>query len=377
MKLAIISHTPHYKKNGRITGWGSTVREVNHLLKLFDEIYHIAPLHDGESPDSSLEYQSEKIKFISLKPYGGEKLYQKLSVVFTAPYNIKKISSVLKNLSREDWVQFRAPTAMGVYVLPFLKLKNRSRLWVKYAGNWKMDNPPLSYRFQKWWLENNYQGSKVTINGYWKGQKEHILDFQNPCFDKVELDRAGKIGSEKDFKGKLTLCFAGSLTSNKGVDILLEALRMTEGKNEIAEMIFAGDGSERKKYEKSASEINLKISFTGFLGRSDLEKIYEKSHIIILPSESEGFPKVIAEAAAFGCVPLVSDVSSISQYFDGSKSFLLKKINAEEIRMKLDYALSERRKLKEMSLKCITDSGIFTYEHYLNSLKDKIIYADQ
>jgi len=376
MKLAIISHTPHYQNKGKISGWGSTVREVNHLLKLFDEIYHIAPLHSEESPDSSIEYQSDKIKFISLKPYGGEDIRQKFSILFTAPYNLKKINSVLKKFDREDWVQFRAPTAMGLYVLPFLKIMNKSKLWVKYAGNWKMEDPPLSYRFQKWWLENNYQGSKVTINGYWEGQKEHILDFQNPCFDKEELDRAGKIGADKNFGGKLTLCFAGSLTPNKGVDILLDALKLTEAKNEIEKMIFAGDGSERKKYEKAASEINMKITFKGLLSRSELEKVYEKSHIIVLPSQSEGFPKVIAEAAAFGCVPVVSDVSSISQYFDETKSFLLKNINAAEIKMILENALSNRKKLKEMSLSCIKASGIFTYEHYMNSLRDKIIFAD-
>jgi glycosyltransferase involved in cell wall biosynthesis len=376
MKLAIISHTPHYKKKGKISGWGSTVREVNHLLEIFDEIYHIAPLHNEDPPDSSIEYQSDKIKFISLKPYGGEDIRQKFSILFTAPYNLKKINLVLKKFDREDWVQFRAPTAMGLYVLPFLKIMNKSKLWVKYAGNWKMEDPPLSYRFQKWWLENNYQGSKVTINGYWEGQKAHILDFQNPCFDKDELDRAGKTGAAKNFEGKLTLCFAGSLTANKGVDILLDALKMTEAKNDIEEMIFAGDGSERKKYEKAASEINMKISFAGLLSRSELEKVYEKSHLIVLPSQSEGFPKVIAEAAAFGCVPVVSDVSSISQYFDETKSFLLKNINAVEIRMKLDFALSNRKKLKEMSLLCIKASGIFTYEHYMNSLRDKIIFAD-
>jgi len=376
MKLAIISHTPHYQKKGKISGWGSTVREVNHLVKIFDEIYHIAPLHLEEPPDSSIEYQNDKIKFIALKPYGGESIGQKLSILSTAPYNLKKINSVLKNFDREDWVQFRAPTAMGLYVLPFLKIMNKSKLWVKYAGNWKMEDPPLSYRFQKWWLENNYQGAKVTINGYWEGQKDHILDFQNPCFDKDELDRAGKIGAVKNFDGKLTLCFAGSLTPNKGVDLLLDALKMTEAKNEIEEMIFAGDGSERKKYEKAASEINMKISFQGLLSRSELEKVYEKSHIIILPSQSEGFPKVIAEAAAFGCVPVVSDVSSISQYFDETKSFLLKNINASEIKMKLDIALSNRKKLKEMSLSCIKAAEIFTYEHYMDSLRSKIIFAD-
>jgi glycosyltransferase involved in cell wall biosynthesis len=374
MKLAVISHTPHYEKDGETVGWGSTVREINHLKTLFEKVYHIAPLHTGSAPGSSLPYSSDKIKFIPLKPYGGAGLKDKLSVLTTASHNLKVIDRILKDFNKDDWVQFRAPTAMGLYVLPYLKIKNKSGLWVKYAGNWKMSNPPFSYSIQKWWLENNIQNSKVTINGYWEGQQSHILNFQNPCFDNDELRKANETGLLKDFKHKLILCFAGSLTSNKGVELILDSLNKSERKSEIAEVIFAGDGEERVKYEALAEKINLKIRFSGFIQRNELELIYEKSHIILLPSESEGFPKVIAEAAAYGCVPVVSDISSISQYFDETKSYLLQKINTAEINLKLDEAFSDREKLKSKSLECIKQSKIFTYEYYLNSLKEKIFH---
>ena len=372
MKLAIISHTPHYNKDGVTVGWGSTVTEINRLTEIFDEIFHIAPLHSGEVPGSSLPYLGEKIKFIPLKTYGGEKISEKFSVISTAGHNLGQIGSVLKKLEKTDWVQFRAPTSMGLYVLPYLRLKNKSNLWVKYAGNWKMENPPFSYSFQKWWLENNFQRSKVTINGYWEGQKDHIINFQNPCLDTDELQKANKIGENKNFDSRLNICFVGSLTKNKGIEILLEALGKINRKEEIEEVVLAGDGNERKKYEEIASGLNIKILFKGFINRDELKLIYGKSHLIILPSESEGFPKVIAEAAAYGCVPIVSDVSSISQYFDDSKGFLLKKINADELAIKIDEAISNRKILKEKSLSCMKVSEIFTYDHYLNSLREKI-----
>ena len=50
MKLLIISHTPHYLKEGQVVGWGSTVMEIDQLAKLFTEVTHLAPLHDGETP---------------------------------------------------------------------------------------------------------------------------------------------------------------------------------------------------------------------------------------------------------------------------------------------------------------------------------------
>jgi len=373
MKLVIISHTPHYKKNGVIVGWGSTIAEVNHLTKLFSEIYHIAPLHNEAAPDSSLAYESEKIKFIPISTYGGVNLKDKLSVLTTAPGNLKTISSVLKKSGSNDWIQFRAPTAMGMYVIPYLSFFRKSKLWVKYAGNWNMDNPPLSYKFQKWWLENNFQNSKVTINGYWEGQKSHIINFQNPCMDSEELLKAKEKSKNKNFDGKLSICFVGALSKNKGVDLILESLVKIKDSSEIDKVVFAGDGIERSKYEKLSKKINVEIEFTGFINRKELELIYEKSHIIVLPSESEGFPKVIAEAAAYGCVPVVSDVSSISQYFDETKAYLLKNINSSELTDKINQAFSNRSKLKIMSENCVRDSEKFTYEHYLKSLSDKIL----
>jgi len=43
------------------------------------------------------------------------------------------------------------------------------------------------------------------------------------------------------------------------------------------------------------------------------ERHYASSHVLVLTSESEGFPKVIAEAMAYGCVPIVTRVGSIPE----------------------------------------------------------------
>jgi glycosyltransferase involved in cell wall biosynthesis len=46
------------------------------------------------------------------------------------------------------------------------------------------------------------------------------------------------------------------------------------------------------------------------------------SHFLLLPSDSEGFPKVLAEAACYGVIPVVSSVSSIPHYINESNGFL-------------------------------------------------------
>ncbi len=370
MILAIISHTPHYIKDGKIVGWGATVREVNHLTKLFDEIYHLAPLHDEPAPDSSLEYDSDKITFVPLKNYGGETLKQKLSVITTAAHNLNTISPVLEKV---DWVQFRAPTAMGLYVLPYLSMKLKPKRWVKYAGNWKMDDPPYSYALQKWMLEKNYLNCKVTINGWWEGQPEHILSFPNPCLDDEEIERAAVIGKNKSFGGKLRLCFVGTLTENKGSDIIIKAISSLSDNSPIEDITFAGGGSLLEKHLADSKDSDVKMNFPGFMDRNKLSEVYERSHIILLPSKSEGFPKVIAEAAAYGCVPIVSDVSSISQFFGDKEAFLLKDISVRGLQDILNKAIENRVRLKEISLASMKASRQFTFSHYMSLLKGKIL----
>lgn len=373
MKLVIISHTSHYISKEKIVGWGPTIREINKLAELFEEVYHLAPFYKKTAPESSLPYSKENIIYIPLKSYGGEKIPEKLSVITTAPYNLNVIRKILKKFGKTDWIHFRAPTAMGLYVLPYLSVNRIPKLWVKYAGNWRMENQPLSYSIQKWWLENNIQRSKVTINGYWKGQKEHLLDFKNPCFDKYELEQANLTGKNKNFKENLTICFAGSLTRNKGAGILIEALKHFHLKDQIEEVIFAGDGIMRNELEKLAEDTGIKIIFRGYLSKEEMSKLYGRSHLIALPSESEGFPKVIAEAAAYGCVPIVSDISSISQSFDNEKAFLLKEINSRELTIKLKEAFENKELLKKKSEECIKISALFTYENYIKAIKDKIL----
>ena len=56
MRLLIVSHTPHYHAAGRLVGWGPTVRELDYLSELFDEVVHVAPVYGEAAPGSALPY---------------------------------------------------------------------------------------------------------------------------------------------------------------------------------------------------------------------------------------------------------------------------------------------------------------------------------
>ena len=68
----------------------------------------------------------------------------------------------------------------------------------------------------------------------------------------------------------------------------------------------------------------IELAWQIFLKRKDIFTIYSNSHILILLSKSEGFPKVIMEAGVFGCVPIVSKFSSASEIIKhGTDGFIM------------------------------------------------------
>ena len=320
MKLLIISHTSHYKKSKEIVGFSPTVSEINYLSKYFSSIIHLAVLHKNiEAPKNTIKYSSKNIRFIPINPFGGDTLKRKLSII---PSSISALFVIRKQLKEVDFFQFRAPTSIGVLLVPYLGWFSKKKGWFKYAGNWNQKDPPISYKFQKSLLTNNKK-HKVTINGRWEKQPEHCLSFENPCISTKDRIDGFKIMQKKEFKQPWNLCFAGELNDNKGVSLILESLKSFPKNNEIDIVHFAGDGKKKQFYLDIARELNMNVKFHGAIDRDSLFNIFKSCHFLLLPSKSEGFPKVIAEAANFGCVSIVSAVSSIPQYVQNEKNGFL------------------------------------------------------
>lgn len=372
MRLAIISHTEHYiNAQNQVVGWGPTIREINHLLEVFEEIWHVAVLHEGVAPESALPYASDRVHFVPIQPFGGPTFKDKLGVLWKAPSVIAAVRQVLHQV---DCWQFRAPTGIGVFLIPWLSLFVRKPGWFKYAGNWGERNPPPGYRWQKLWL-THLQRHNVTINGHWPGQPIHCLSFENPCLTEKERLSGNILAKQKSFSGPLNLCFIGNLSHSKGVTTLVQAIALLP-KDVVSILQIAGDGPARREIEVLIARNGLEntVQLLGFQSRQQLNKLYEDSHILVLPSASEGFPKVVAEAAAYGCVSLVSDVSAIGQYIvTGVNGHLLKERNPEAIASALLQLSADRAALKKMSLAAVQLTERFTYAHFLERIVADIL----
>jgi len=122
-------------------------------------------------------------------------------------------------------------------------------------------------------------------------------------------------------KNAIIVLYAGLLVPRKGIDKIIriaDALR-----NEDIAFVLAGDGPDRKKYELQIKSLGLekKVFFLGW--RTDIHKLYQASDIFLLPSEGEGLPGVVMEAASFGVPCVASDIPCIPDLIDDGKSGFL------------------------------------------------------
>lgn len=313
MRLLIISHTAHYRTPHGLTSWGPTARELDYLAVLFDHVVHVAPVYDDPSPASALPYTTSGIRVRGVQPAGGRTLGSKAGILLAYPQYARVIR---EEMAQADVVHVRCPANISLLTLGLLRVvKEPAYRWVKYAGNWQPEgHEPWSYGLQRRWLQDNVHHGVVTINGRWPRQPEHVYSFLNPCLTDVELAEGAVAAGDKWLGSRIELLFVGALNEWKGVSRVLAVAQQLQAAGVPYRLRLAGDGPDRPRYEAWVSEQGLtSVEFLGWVQRSRMPDYYSLAHFILLPSQSEGWPKVLSEAMAYGVVPIAGAVSSIPQ----------------------------------------------------------------
>ena len=369
----IISETPYsINSDGDIMGLDPTVKEIDHLSSLFTQVFHFAPMNDYPPPASFIKHKRSNIEIIPMIPVGGENIIQKLKHVFLFAYHILKLRPFLK---KTDIIHFRAPTGFGVLFLPWLFLFWKKKIWVKYGGSWTSKDVPLTFKFQRWILLHFPKNAVITINSSTKTLEKKFLHFLNPCFKESIIKINEKMVHEKNFNNGLDLIFVGRVEQNKGIDHIFNIFQRIGQMRNINSLKIIGGSKREKFYKERASKISSKIEMLGLLNRKDIFKIYAQSHILILLSKTEGFPKVVAEAAVFGCVPVVSNFNGISKIIEhGYNGFIMNSYNSKYAYKDFRKIFEDESKLKECSINVFKESHWFTYEQYLKKVQNAILH---
>jgi glycosyltransferase involved in cell wall biosynthesis len=240
----------------------------------------------------------------------------------------------------------------------------------KYAGNWDLKaKQPLSYRIQKWLLSNTFltKNMQVLVYGEWENSTRNIKPFFTASYfekDKIEV-------SPRTLTGKIAFVFVGTISNGKQPLYAIQLVEKLQQQGYDVQLAIYGEGAERNPIENYITEKALEslVFLKGNQSQETLKKAYLENHFVILPSLSEGWPKVVAEGMFWGCLPIASRVSCVPNMLANGNRGLLLDMNLEEDANKIINLLQDNNLYQEKVNNAIQWSRQYTLDVFDNEIK--------
>ena len=171
----------------------------------------------------------------------------------------------------------------------------------------------------------------------------------------VKKNISNRIGPTN--KKLIKFCFAGNLTTSKGMQDLLKASEILFRENKKFELNIAGKYLPNENdyipltYFKKIQESSY-INFHGLIDHSEMNNFYVNSDVFILPSHGEGLPKSALEAASNGLPLILTDVDGCNDCID-SNGYLVPAKNSFELAKKMGKCITNPEIIESMSYKSL------------------------
>lgn len=367
MTFLIVTHVPHIFHNNQYYGYAPYVREMNIWLQYVAKVIIVAPIASGNPNPIHLSYNHSNVEFVNCENFDIKNVKSTIETIFKLPKIIFKIFNACK---KANHIHLRCPGNMGLLGCLVQILFPKTPKTAKYAGNWdSKSKQPFTYKLQQKIVNNTFltRNMQVLVYGEWSGMSKNIKPFFTATYSEVDKFEM----NPRDSTGKIKMIFVGTLVSGKGplycIKIIQELL-----KNELeVQLDFYGDGIQRNLLEDVVSNNNLQkvIQFHGNQNLEILKKAYQESHFVLLPSESEGWPKVIAEGMFWGCVPLATAVSCVPQMLDFGNRGITLSLNEVEDAKQIQQLVNTPARYELMSKNGMSWSRKYTLDYFEQEIK--------
>ncbi|MDO5409680.1 MAG: glycosyltransferase family 4 protein [Lachnospiraceae bacterium] len=139
----------------------------------------------------------------------------------------------------------------------------------------------------------------------------------------------------------------GRLSEQKGIDIFIQAIKISRHKNPAIRGVIIGDGELREKVEEwiEKSELTHEIVMLGF--QRHIITLISQLDFLVMPSRWEGFPLTPIEAFLVGKTIAASDIDGLNEVVKNNESGLLVPKDDVEGFSHAILELAENSKLRE------------------------------
>lgn len=370
MRFLIITHVLHTTEADRFYGYSPYVREMNLWLKQADEVNVLAPLSDIQPTQIDLAYRHSDIDFTPIQQISLTSIFEIVKALWYAP---KILWKIFKAMNQADHIHLRCPGNIGLLGCLVQICFPKKIKTAKYAGNWDpKSKQPWSYRLQKWILSNTFltKNMQVLVYGDWENSSKNIKSFFTATYSEAE-----KLPLQKqNWNQKLRFMFAGTLSEGKNPLYAVQIVERLQLTGIDVALDLYGEGTERNKLEKYIAENRLE-NFVNLKGNQDkeiLKKAYQNNHFVVLPSKSEGWPKVVAEGMFWGCIPIATSVSCVPNMLDNESRGILLKMNLEKDVLQIANLLKNESELEQKRARTVQWSRQFTLELFEKEIAGKV-----
>ena len=143
---------------------------------------------------------------------------------------------------------------------------------------------------------------------------------ETPLFLGVDLNFFSHHNKEK----LSSIVFVGGLIKRKRVYEFIALAKLYPN----IQFKIIGEGPEQQSFQNN---LPTNVTFLGKLNHKEMDAVFSSSDLLFLPSKSEGFPKVILEAASAGVPSVVYDSYGASDWMDNKKNgFMVSTFNQVE-----------------------------------------------
>jgi glycosyltransferase involved in cell wall biosynthesis len=362
MNFVIITHVQHIKEKANYFGYAPYVREMNIWLKHVDQVTVVAPIETSQLDNIHLAYQHKNLTFKEVSNFNSTSFLNSIRTLFKLPSILLAIFLAMKNA---DHIHLRCPGNMGLLgCLVQILFPNTSKT-AKYAGNWDPNaKQPLTYKIQKWILNNTFltKNMQVLVYGAWEGSSKSIKPFFTATYSETKRENL----LPRILQPKIRFVFVGTLSDGKQP---LYAIQLVENLKTLGldvQLDLFGDGILRNELASYIESNHLAafIFLKGNQNKETIEQAYKESHFLILPSKSEGWPKVVAESMFWGCLPLTTNVSCVNYMIGNGDRGMLLHLRLEEDTQSVLGLINNEEKYLEMCMSARDWSQLYTTEYF-------------
>ena len=365
-RLLVVTHVPHYRQGNTISAYGPYVREMNVWCDLFPEVVIAGPCQHGAADSDGLPFSRENVSIVPIPQSGGESFGSKLWQICLLPWIVLRLSLAMW---KADAVHVRCPGnlgLLGVILAPVFC----NRLVAKYAGQWNgFPGEWWSVRLQRRLLASRWWRGIVTVYGEWPDQPDHVIPFFTSVMTPQQVNTAKRIAIASRPE-TFSIVFVGRLSREKNVDILIQSVSQLAQQGITARCTIVGHGAEQDALKELANRLGIadNIDFVGGVEFDRVFDYYSQAHVLVLASETEGWPKVIAEAMACGLVCVGSNRGLVPWMLSEERGFVVTPRDVDD----LTGVLRELSSSPQLCRDTAQRAAAFGQQYSLDSLRDAL-----